>query len=122
MENRFSLTNPVPPDRPQIVLTGVSGTRYIFECYRIGETLPDRRTLYAFAAAGMFGPRLLYVGIAPDAGVAGRADPRHEKWDKAMAAGMTTHRRLGHLLLWTFSGTIVTAYLVYMMIFVWYKA
>lgn len=40
----------------------------------------------------------------------------------AMAAGMTTHRRLGHLLMWTFSGTIGTAYLVYMMIFVWYKA
>ncbi len=39
----------------------------------------------------------------------------------AMAAGMTTHRRLGHLLLWTFSGTIVTAYLVYLMIFVWYR-
>lgn len=40
----------------------------------------------------------------------------------AMAAGMTTHRRLGHFLIWTFSGTIGTAYLVYMMIFVWYKA
>lgn len=39
----------------------------------------------------------------------------------AMAAGVTAHRRLGHLLMWTFSGTIVTAYLVYMMIFVWYK-
>jgi uncharacterized membrane protein YozB (DUF420 family) len=39
----------------------------------------------------------------------------------AMAAGMTTHRRLGHLLIWTFSGTIGTAYLVYMMIFVWYR-
>ena len=39
----------------------------------------------------------------------------------AMTAGMTTHRRLGHLLLWTFSGTILTAYLVYMIIFVWYK-
>ncbi|NOS78053.1 MAG: DUF420 domain-containing protein [Nitrospira sp.] len=39
----------------------------------------------------------------------------------AMAAGMATHRRLGHLLMWTFSGTIGTAYLVYMMIFVWYK-
>jgi uncharacterized membrane protein YozB (DUF420 family) len=39
----------------------------------------------------------------------------------AMAAGMTTHRRLGHVLVWTFSGTIATAYLVYMMIFVWYR-
>lgn len=40
----------------------------------------------------------------------------------AMAAGMTTHRKLGHLLLWTFSGTLVTAYVVYLMLFVWYKA
>jgi len=39
----------------------------------------------------------------------------------AMAAGMTTHRVLGHVLVWTFSGTIATAYLVYMMIFVWYR-
>lgn len=40
----------------------------------------------------------------------------------AMAAGMTTHRRLGYLLLWTFSGTLVTAYVVYLMLFVWYEA
>lgn len=39
----------------------------------------------------------------------------------AMAAGMTTHRKLGHVLIWAFSGTIVTAYLVYMIIFVWYR-
>ncbi len=39
----------------------------------------------------------------------------------AMVAGMTTHRRLGHALLWTFSGTMVTAYLVYLMLFVWFK-
>ncbi|MDH4187610.1 MAG: DUF420 domain-containing protein [Nitrospira sp.] len=40
----------------------------------------------------------------------------------AMAAGMSRHRQLGHLLLWTFSGTMVTAYLVYLMLFVWYRA
>ncbi len=39
----------------------------------------------------------------------------------AMAAGVTRHRVLGTLLLWTFSGTMVTAYLVYMTLFVWYK-
>ncbi|ULA63074.1 MAG: conserved membrane protein of unknown function [Nitrospira sp.] len=39
----------------------------------------------------------------------------------AMAAGMTTHRTLGHILIWTFSGTLLTAYLVYMMIFIWYR-
>jgi|CXWL01.1.fsa_nt_gi uncharacterized membrane protein YozB (DUF420 family) len=30
-------------------------------------------------------------------------------------------RRLGQLLVWTFSGTMVTAYLVYLMLFVWYS-
>jgi uncharacterized membrane protein YozB (DUF420 family) len=40
----------------------------------------------------------------------------------AMAAGVTRHRVLGTVLLWTFSGTMVTAYLVYMMLFVWYRA
>ncbi|MFO0708020.1 MAG: DUF420 domain-containing protein [Nitrospira sp.] len=40
----------------------------------------------------------------------------------AMAAGMTLHRRLGRLLVWTFSGTIVTAYIVYLMLFQWFPA
>ncbi|MDO9117633.1 MAG: DUF420 domain-containing protein [Nitrospira sp.] len=40
----------------------------------------------------------------------------------AMAAGMFLHRRLGKLLIWTFSGTIATAYLVYLLLFVWYPA
>ena len=39
----------------------------------------------------------------------------------AMAAGMTTHRRMGHVLIWTFTGTMVTAYVVYLMLFVWFK-
>ncbi len=40
----------------------------------------------------------------------------------AMAAGVSLHRRLGKLLVWTFSGTMATAYLVYLMLFVWYPA
>jgi hypothetical protein len=36
----------------------------------------------------------------------------------AMVAGMATHRRIGKLLVWTFSGTMATAYLVYLMLFV----
>ncbi len=40
----------------------------------------------------------------------------------AMAAGVSLHRRLGKLLVVTFSGTMVTAYLVYLMLFVWYPA
>jgi uncharacterized membrane protein len=37
-----------------------------------------------------------------------------------MSAGVSLHRRLGKLLVWTFSGTMVTAYLVYLMLFVWH--
>jgi uncharacterized membrane protein YozB (DUF420 family) len=40
----------------------------------------------------------------------------------AMAAGVTLHRRLGKLLIWSFSGTIVTAYFVYLMLFAWYRS
>ena len=40
----------------------------------------------------------------------------------AMASGMSLHRRLGKLLVWTFSGTMATAYLVYLLLFVWYPA
>jgi hypothetical protein len=39
----------------------------------------------------------------------------------AMAAGIALHRRLGKLLIWTFSGTMLSAYLLYLMLFVWYS-
>jgi uncharacterized membrane protein YozB (DUF420 family) len=38
----------------------------------------------------------------------------------AMAAGTSLHRRLGKLLVWSFTGTMATAYLVYLMLFVWF--
>ncbi|TAJ08334.1 MAG: DUF420 domain-containing protein [Nitrospirae bacterium] len=40
----------------------------------------------------------------------------------AMAAGMSVHRRLGKFLVWSFTGTMLTAYLVYLLLFVWYPA
>lgn len=40
----------------------------------------------------------------------------------AMSAGISRHRRLGKLLVWTFSGTMVTAYLIYALLFVWSPA
>lgn len=40
----------------------------------------------------------------------------------AMAAGMSWHRRLGRMLVWTFSGTMVTAYLLYLILFYWFPA
>ena len=44
---------------------------------------------------------------------------RHGVGVGAMVAGVTRHRVLGKLLIWTFSGTIVTAYLVYLLLFHW---
>ncbi len=38
----------------------------------------------------------------------------------AMVAGVSIHRKLGHLLQWTFGCTILTAYGVYSMLFVWF--
>jgi uncharacterized membrane protein YozB (DUF420 family) len=38
----------------------------------------------------------------------------------AMKAGVSRHRFLGKLIVWSFSGTMATAYLVYLMLFVFF--
>jgi hypothetical protein len=38
----------------------------------------------------------------------------------AMSSRLSLHRHVGQLLVWTNSGTMLTAYLVYLMLFVWY--
>ena len=40
----------------------------------------------------------------------------------AMVAGVSIHRKLGHILQWTFGGTLLTAYGVYLMLFYWFPA
>lgn len=40
----------------------------------------------------------------------------------AMIAGVSRHRRVGWWTGWSFSGTMATAYLVYLMLFVWFPA
>ena len=47
---------------------------------------------------------------------------RHGAGVGAMVAGVTRHRLLGRLLVGTFTGTIVTAYIVYLMLFQWFPA
>ncbi len=47
---------------------------------------------------------------------------RHGTGVGAMVEGVTRHRFLGRLLVVTFSGTIVTAYVVYLMLFQWFPA
>ena len=38
----------------------------------------------------------------------------------AMVAGVSRHRFLGKLLVWTFTGTLLTAYMVFLMLFRWF--
>jgi hypothetical protein len=40
----------------------------------------------------------------------------------AMAAGVSRHRLLGNLLIGTFTGTLLTAYIMYLMLFQWFPA
>ena len=40
----------------------------------------------------------------------------------AMVAGVSLHRRLGRWIVWSFSGTMATAYLIYAMLFVWFPS
>ena len=39
----------------------------------------------------------------------------------AMVGKVSRHRRLGHMMQWTFGGTILTAYVVYGMLFYWFQ-
>jgi len=40
----------------------------------------------------------------------------------AMVGGVSRHRRLGHTMQWTFGGTLMTAYVVYAMLFHWFPS
>ena len=40
----------------------------------------------------------------------------------AMRAGVSMHRRLGHWTVWSFSLTMASAYVVYLMLFVWFPS
>jgi uncharacterized membrane protein YozB (DUF420 family) len=49
---------------------------------------------------------------------------RRARWASvgAMSAGSSRHRLLGLIMVGTFSGTMVTAYVVYLILFVWFPA
>ena len=40
----------------------------------------------------------------------------------AMVGGVSRHWRLGHMMQWTFGGTLMTAYVVYAMLFHWFPS
>ena len=62
------------------------------------------------------------IGLGGMNMVVGLRRLRHGIGAGAMVAGVTTHRKLGHLMQWTFGGTLFTAYFVYLMLFYWFPA
>ena len=62
------------------------------------------------------------IGLGGTNMVIGIRRLRHGIGAGTMVGGISRHRQLGHLLQWTFGGTIVTAYFVYLMLFYWFSA
>lgn len=60
------------------------------------------------------------VGLGATNMVVGLRRLRYGIGAGAMVAGVSRHRQLGHIMEWTFGGTLVTAYGVYLMLFYWF--
>lgn len=62
---------------------------------------------------------MLTIGLGAANMVIGLRRLRYGIGAGAMVAGVSRHRQLGHIMQWTFGGTLVTAYGVYGMLFHW---
>lgn len=91
----------------------------LFGRERFHGSLQEYWTLYVPAFAAHMLLAITTIGLGAYNLYMGLRRLRHGSVG-AMAAGVTRHRRMGRLLVWTFSGTMLTAYLVYLMLFVWY--
>ena len=65
---------------------------------------------------------LTTIGLGAGNLYSGMTRLRHGIGAGAMVSGAMRHRFLGKLLVWTFSGTLLTAYFVYLMLFRWFPA
>ena len=62
------------------------------------------------------------IGLGATNMVVGLRKLRNGTGVGAMVEGVSRHRRLGHMMQWTFGGTLLTAYVVYGMLFYWFPA
>lgn len=65
---------------------------------------------------------MLTIGLGTTNLFMGLRKLRHGTGVGAMVEGISRHRQLGHLMQWTFGGTLMTAYVVYGMLFHWFPA
>ena len=65
---------------------------------------------------------MMTIGLGATNMIVGLRRLRYGIGAGAMVAGVSRHRQLGHIMQWTFGGTLVTAYGVYLMLFHWFPS
>jgi len=92
----------------------------IFGRDNFGGSTEEYWTLYMPLLLVHTGLAVTTIGLGGTNFVIGLQRLRHGIVGGAMVAGVSRHRQLGHLMQWTFGGTILTAYVVYLMLFYWF--
>ena len=90
----------------------------IFGRDQFGGSLDQYWSVYVPLLVVHTGLALATIGLAGFNMVIGFRRLRHGIGAGAMVVGVSRHRRFGHILQWTFGGTLITAYLVYGMLFI----
>ncbi len=109
------------------VLVGIWLVAYVTKQLIVGRDhfggSPDQYwSLYVPLLVVHTGLALTTIGLGGTNMVIGVRRLRHGIGAGAMVAGVSRHRQLGHILQWTFGGTLMTAYFVYVMLFYWFPA
>ena len=89
---------------------------------QFGGSTDDYWSLYVPLLIVHTGFALATIGLGGTNMVIGLRRLRQGIGAGAMVAGISRHRKLGHIMQWTFGGTLLTAYFVYFMLFVWFPA
>lgn len=87
-----------------------------------GGTSDQYWTLYVPLLIVHTGLAITTIGLGGTNMVIGIRRLRYGIGAGAMVAGVSIHRKLGRILQWTFGGTLLTAYGVYLMLFYWFPA
>ena len=92
----------------------------IFGRDRFGGSAEDYWSLYVPLLVVHTGLAIATISLGGTNMTIGLRRLRHGIGAGAMVAGVSRHRLLGHIMQWTFGGTLLTAYFVYAMLFYWF--
>ena len=105
-----------------IWLIAYVGKQVVFGRDQFGGSSNDYWSLYVPLLIVHTGLAITTIGLGGTNMMIGLRRLKHGIGAGAMVAGVTRHRQLGHIMQWTFGGTLVTAYFVYLMLFYWFPA